>query len=148
MALQAPGEDHLGSQLCRNSEGQCCLGMHIVTQVVHMRFRGTRLDIATESQDLQVLILFFQEEFRLCCSPFVVYRISISSKSLQDLGNAQTDLLHAGGFPVHSPDQAPIHVLEENDRHLAPQGLPLVDPVFFPSQGLVLCDVQDNRRFA
>ena len=148
MTLQAPGEHHLGAMLCRNLEGQCCLSMHFICQAEHQRLRSTRLDRDLESLNLQVLISALQDEFCLCCCPVRVRRNVNSSKSLQDLSNAQQVLLHADSLPVHSPDQAPSHVLEEDDSHLAPQGLSLVAPVFFPCQGFVLGDVQDHRGFA
>ena len=148
MALQAPGQHHLGAMLCTNLEGQCCLSMHLICQAVHQRLRSTRLDGALESQNLQVLISALQEEFCLCCCPVWFRREVNPTKSLQDLRNAQQDLLHAEGLPVHSPDQVPIHVLEDDDSYFAPQGLSLVDPVFFPCQGLVLSDVQDHRGIA
>lgn len=148
MALQAPGEHHLGAMLCRNFESQCCLGLHLVTQVEHLRLRSRRLDRAVEPQNLQVLILALQEKFRLCCCPLGICRNSNSSKGLQDFSNAQEDLVRAEGFSVHSPDQAPTRVLKENHSHLAPQGLSLVAPILFPCQGLVLGDVEDHRGFA
>jgi hypothetical protein len=57
-------------------------------------------------------------------------------------------LLHTEGLSVHPLDEAPTVVLKEDDGHLATQGLPLVAPLFPASQGLVLGDVEDYRRFA
>ena len=111
---------------------------------------STRLHEASEPQDLQVLIASLKDKFQLCCCPLRVCRDVMSSQGLQDLSNAQEVLLHAEGLSVDSPDQALalVHVLEESNSHFSPQGLPFVLPVFFPSQGLVLGDVQDHRRVA
>ena len=92
-----------------------------------------------------MLILALQEEFCLGCCPFGVCRNCKTSNGVQDLSDAQKALLQAEGLPVDSPDQA-LMFFEEDDGHFAAQGLAFVDPVFFPTQGLVFCDVQDHRR--
>ena len=79
--------------------------------------------------------------------PLRVQRYINSSNGLEDLSNTQERLLHTEGLSVHPLDEATV-VLKEDDGHLATQGLPLVAPLFPASQGLVLGDVEDDRRFA
>ena len=57
-------------------------------------------------------------------------------------------LLHGEALPVDSSHHAPLCILEEDDGHLAPQGLSLVHAVLLASKGLVLSNVQDHRGLA
>ena len=65
VALQAPGEHHLGATDARNFRGKRCLCVLLVAQGVRVWLRGCGFDGASEAQDLQVLILAFEEELSL-----------------------------------------------------------------------------------
>ena len=65
VALQAPGEHHLGATDARNFRGKRCLCVLLVAQGVRVWLRGCRLDSAGEAQDLQVLIHALEEKLSL-----------------------------------------------------------------------------------
>ena len=62
VALQAPGEHHLGATVARYFRGKRCLCVLLVAQGVHAWPRDCGLDHAGETQYLQVLILVLEEE--------------------------------------------------------------------------------------
>ena len=128
--------------------GQSDLSVHLTMQAEHVHLISSRFHRAGESQELQVLILALQQELGLRCCSLRVQGHSNSSYGLEELSNAQELLLHAHAVSVHSPHEGPPQLLKENDCHLAPDGFPLVGPVFLPCQGLVLCNVQDHRGLA
>ena len=45
------------TMFCRELEGQSCLGVHLAIQVVHMRLRSSRLQGASESKNLELLVV-------------------------------------------------------------------------------------------
>ena len=150
VALQAPGDDHLGPLVCRYFESQCDLCIHLVAEPVDMGLRSSRLNSAREAQDLQVLVALFQEQLSLRWRPFGISRKCTRRQGLQDLRNSQEDLMQATAPPVNSADQArrPRHGLEEDKRHLPTLSLPFVDPILSSSQGLILSDIEDDRGLA
>ena len=150
VAIQGPGQHHFSSLLGRGLRDHGYLGIALALQLERMHVRSFRLDRTFESNDLQLRIPSLQQELCLCSCPPRVCRQYNASKGLQELGKCQEALMHALGVPLRSLDQVPRlrHVLEEDDSHLAPQGLPLVGPVFSPRQGLIVGDVKDRRGLA
>ena len=57
MALQASGEHHLCAMFHRELEGQSCFGVHLAIQVEHMYLGSSRRHGASESQNLEVLVV-------------------------------------------------------------------------------------------
>ena len=122
--------------------------IRLASEAIDMYLRGTGLHLALESQDLEVLVVAFQEDLCLGSCPLRVVRHLNAPYSPDELGDAQEGLLHAQGLCVHPLHQVLTYVLEEDDCQLLTQGLPFIGPVFSPSQGLVFCDVQDHRGVA
>ena len=148
MALQAPGQEHLGATVCREFSAQGELAVHLVVHMEHMDLRGSRLHCAGVSQDVQALIIAFQQELRLGSSPVRVCRDSNASYNLKEFSYAQELLFHAGGLSVHPLHEPPLQVLEEDHCHLSTHGFSLVGPLLLASQGLVLCNVENTREIA
>ena len=148
VALQEPGQHHLGALFCRYLKSQRCFCVYLIRELEHMRLACSRLNGALVSHDLEALVLALQKDLRLCRGPTRVFRHCLRREGLQDLCDAHQDLPHARRLPVDPPDQVSMQGREEHHCHFAALCLTVIDPIFLASQGLVLCDVQDLVRAA
>jgi hypothetical protein len=119
IALEGPGKDHFGSMVSRELHGEGCLCIPLEVQGIHVHLSCSRLQGACESQELQVLVVGFQEEFGVCCCPFRIWRQSNSSNCLQDLSRGEELLLHTQALSLDSPHQALTCILKEDSGQLA-----------------------------
>ena len=149
VAMQGPRQHDSSSLLGRGRRDHGYLGIALVLELEHMHIRSIRHDRACEATDVLLCIHSLQQELCLCSCPPRVCR-QHNAKGQQELGNCQETLMHALRVPSCSPHQVPRPrlSLEEDDCHLATQGLFLAAPLFSPCQGLVLCDVQERGRGA
>ena len=80
--LQGPGQDHLGAMVHRYLLSQSHLGVHLTMQVEDMNLRSCRLQGASVSQNLQVLVLILQQELCLGSGPLRIRRQNNASDGL------------------------------------------------------------------
>jgi hypothetical protein len=143
LALEAPGEDHLGAMVSNKLEGQTRLSIDLVVQAENVHpcsmFRG-----AHESPKLEVLVVGLQEELGGRCSSVRILRQSEYSKGLEELCKAEELLLHSEVRPVDSLHEALTSIFKKGHYQLATHGLPRIGPVLLPTEGLVLRDVEDH----
>jgi hypothetical protein len=144
IALEAPGEDHLGTMVSNKLEGQSRFSIDLVVQAEHVHLICSRFQGAHESPKLEVLVVGLQEELGVRCSSVRIWRQSESSKGLEELCKAEELLLQSEARPVDSLHEAPTSILKKGHYQLATQGLPLIGPVLLPSEGLVLRDVENH----
>ena len=144
--MQGPCQHHFRSLISRDRRDHSYLGIDLVLQLVHMHVRSFRLDNTCEAKNIQLCILGLKQDLCLCSCPPSVCR-QHNSKGQQELGNCHELMMHALGLPPCSLDQVPSRLLclEEDDCHLATDGLSHMAPVFLACQGLVLGYVQESR---
>ena len=129
----------------RNLKGKSSLCIDLVTQAVHVHRVCFRLDCATHTKKLEVLILSFKEELG-CSSRGSLWIVRQSeSTCLQQFSNCEELRLQSKGGPVHSSHEVLVgHMLKEHHRQLPTQGLALVIATLLPCKGLVLGDVKSR----
>jgi hypothetical protein len=144
LALEAPGEDHLGAMVNNKLAGQSRFSIDLVVQAEHMhtcnRFQG-----AHESPNVEVLVVGLQEELGVRCSSVRIWRQGESSEGLKELCKAEEVLIQSEVRPVDSLHEALTSIFKHCDDQLPTRGFPLVGSVFFPSEGLVFRDVHEVR---
>ena len=121
-----------------------CLRIHTLVEDVRVHLVDGSLDGAPVPRDFQSLVGRLQEELGVCGGPRGIRWHCNSTNGLQELREAKELLLKREGLFVDAPDEAPGVFPEEHNGHLAPHGLSLIGPVLLPSQGLVLCNIEDR----
>ena len=117
------------------SKSSLCIDL--VTQAVHVHRVCFRLDCATHTKKLEVLILSFTEE--LGCSRGSLWIVRQSeSTCLQQFSNCEELRLQSKGGPVDSSHEVLVgHMLKEHHRQLSTQASPSYLRSSFPARVLL-----------
>ena len=97
IALKESRQDHLGTMFWSKLRCQGNFSSRLAIEAIDMHLRGTDLHLALESQDVEVLVVAFQEHLCLGSCPLRVVRHINAPYSPEELGDAQERLLHAQG---------------------------------------------------
>ena len=138
IALQGPGQGHLGASFPRDLHAECYLCIHWELQGVHVHIRSSRFQCACKPLDVEVLIQRFQQDLCLCCWPLRIWRYSNAPNGLQEFSKSKELLLQAPAASVNSPHHTCRGIFEEHYGQFSPKGLSLMGPILLPSKGLVL----------
>ena len=111
-----------------------------------MYLRSSHFDGALESLQLEVQVLFLQEELAGRCRPLGVWWQS-QATCLEDLSDREELGRQGEALSVHSlyKTTRPRSILEEGDGQFPPHGFSLMAFVLLASEGLVLANVVDHR---
>ena len=95
VAMEASGQYHLGTMISSKLEGQGRLSIDLVVKAEHVHSICSRLQVAHEPQNLEVLVVGLQEDLGVGCSPVRIWRQGESSKGLEQFCKAEELLILA-----------------------------------------------------